>query len=36
VCATMHGSAYIGDGAVELRALSDMLEEVYGADVAGR
>jgi flavorubredoxin len=30
VCATMHGSAYIGDGAAELRALADMLEEVYG------
>jgi flavorubredoxin len=31
VCATMHGSAYVGDGAAELRALGDMLEEVYGA-----
>jgi flavorubredoxin len=31
VCATMHGSAYMGDGAAELRAMADMLEEVYGA-----
>jgi flavorubredoxin len=31
VCATMHGSAFVGDGAAELRALADMLEEVYGA-----
>jgi flavorubredoxin len=31
VCATMHGSAYIGDGAAELRATAGMLEEVYGA-----
>ena len=30
VCATMHGSAYMGDGAAELRALADMLEDVYG------
>ncbi len=30
VCATMHGSAYIGDGAAELRATADMLEDVYG------
>src|SRR5450759_4460635 len=36
VCATMHGSAYIGDGAVELRALSDMLEEVNVAAAPGR
>ena len=26
----MHGSAYRGDGAAELRALADMLEDVYG------
>jgi flavorubredoxin len=31
VCATMHGSAYRGDGAAELLALADMLEEVYGS-----
>ncbi len=31
VCATMHGSAYAGDGAAELRALAGMLEEVYGS-----
>jgi flavorubredoxin len=31
LCATMHGSAYVGDGAAELRALATMLEEVYGA-----
>ena len=31
VCATMHGSAYTGDGAAELRALAAMLEEVYGS-----
>ncbi len=30
VCATMHGSAYVGDGATELRALATMLEEAYG------
>jgi flavorubredoxin len=30
VCATMHGGAYVGDGAAELRALADMLEEVFG------
>jgi hypothetical protein len=35
VCATMHGSAYVGDGAAELRALADMLEEVYGGSVPG-
>jgi flavorubredoxin len=35
VCATMHGSAYVGDGAAELRALADMLEEVYGAAAPG-
>jgi hypothetical protein len=26
----MHGSAYLGDGAAEMRALTTMLEEVYG------
>jgi len=31
VCATMHGSAYVGDGAAELRAWATMLEEVCGA-----
>ena len=31
VCAPMHGSAYVGDGAAELRALADMLEESYGS-----
>ena len=31
VCATMHGSAYVGDGGAELRALADMLEDVYGS-----
>ena len=31
VCATMHGSAYVGDGSAELRALADMLEDVYGS-----
>ena len=31
VCATMHGSAFAGDGAAELRAMGRMLEEVYGA-----
>ena len=31
LCATMHGSAYVGDGAAELRSLASMLEEVYGA-----
>jgi flavorubredoxin len=31
LCATMHGSAFVGDGAAELRAMADMLEEVYGA-----
>ena len=31
VCATMHGSAYVGDGAAELSAMADMLEEVYGS-----
>jgi hypothetical protein len=31
----MHGSAYVGDGAAELRALADMLEEVYGASAPG-
>jgi len=31
VCATMHGSAFVGDGAAELAALADMLEDVYGA-----
>jgi len=31
VCATMHGSAYAGDGAAELRAMAGMLEEVYGS-----
>jgi hypothetical protein len=36
VCATMHGSAYIGDGAAELRALADMLEEVYGPGSSSR
>ena len=35
VCATMHGSAYVGDGAAELRALATMLEEVYGAATSG-
>lgn len=35
VCATMHGSAYVGDGAAELRALAAMLEEVYGASAPG-
>jgi len=35
VCATMHGSAYVGDGATELRALADMLDEVYGASAPG-
>jgi hypothetical protein len=35
VCATMHGSAYVGDGAAELCALADMLEEVYGAATPG-
>lgn len=35
VCATMHGSAYVGDGAAELRALADMLDEVYGAATPG-
>jgi len=35
VCATMHGSAYVGDGAAELCALADMLEEVYGASAPG-
>ena len=31
VCATMHGSAFAGDGSAELIALADMLEQVYGA-----
>jgi flavorubredoxin len=31
VCATMHGSAFAGDGAAELRLMGRMLEEVYGA-----
>jgi flavorubredoxin len=35
VCATMHGSAFVGDGAVELRAMGDMLEEVCGAGTPG-
>ena len=35
VCATMHGSAYLGDGAVELTALADMLEDVYGREAPG-
>ncbi len=35
VCATMHGSAYVGDGGAELRSLADMLEEVYGAAAPG-
>jgi flavorubredoxin len=35
VCATMHGSAYVGDGAAELRALAEMLEQVYGAATPG-
>ena len=35
VCATMHGSAYIGDGAAELRTLADMLDEVYGGALSG-
>lgn len=34
LCATMHGSAYAGDGAAELRALADMLEEVCGGGAA--
>jgi hypothetical protein len=29
-CATMHGSAYRGDGASALKALSVAMEEVFG------
>jgi hypothetical protein len=36
VCATMHGSAYVGDGAAELRALATMLEEVNVAAAPAR
>jgi flavorubredoxin len=35
LCATMHGSAYVGDGAAELRALATMLEEIYGGAARG-
>jgi len=27
VCATMHGSVFVGDGAAELRAMADLLDE---------
>jgi hypothetical protein len=30
-CTRLTGSAYLGDGAAELRTLAGMLEEVYGA-----
>ena len=33
VCATMHGSAFVGDGAAELRAMARMFEAVGGASV---
>jgi hypothetical protein len=35
VCATMRGSAFVGDGAAELRALATILVEVYDAGVPG-
>lgn len=30
VCATMHGSAYVGDGAAALAELGTILQEIYG------
>jgi flavorubredoxin len=33
VCATMHGAAFVGDGAAELRAMAGMLEEVFSSAV---
>jgi len=36
ILATMHGSAYEGDGAAALRAAGDVLEQLLGAQPAGR
>jgi flavorubredoxin len=36
ILATMHGSAYEGDGAAALRAAGDVLEQLLGAQPVGR